>query len=117
MLVNNFASQCHLCEVLLAGEAMAREHRPLGRVLRPFLPAGSGPGPDAEALLPALLPAHEEVGAAPSPQAPWQHLVERELWMPPPWQRPPLPGRGVAPWARAAMAWSADGVTAGGDMA
>lgn len=64
MLVSNFASQYDLCEVRLAGEAMGTEHRPLGRVPRPFLPAAAGLGPHAEAPLPALLSAHAEVGVA-----------------------------------------------------
>lgn len=90
----------------------------LGRAPWPFLPAGSGQGPDAEALLPALLPAHEEVGAAPAqPPGTVAALLERGLWMAPPWWRLPVPDRGAAPWARAAMAWPADGAAAGGGMA
>lgn len=64
MLVNNFASQCNVCEVCLAGEAMETEHRPLGHVPQPFLPAAAGRGPHAETLLPPPLSAPAEVGVA-----------------------------------------------------
>lgn len=105
----------------LASEAM-RGSPGLGRALWPFLPAGAGPGPDAEAPLPALLCAHVEVGVALT-QPPgtvaafagaWAvggvSLAEAEEWHAGP--GPPWPGRPTVPlrvgtWLRVSpgVAW------------
>lgn len=87
MLVTNFASQCDLCGVRLAAEAMERQHRPGPRAMAVFT-CWHRTRPRCRGS-PACLPVCPCGGGllSHSPQAPWQRLLERGPWVARPWQR------------------------------